>query len=85
MFVINQVKSAARQLRPCSESSLKNDPIRIFRAFRFAADSWDLHTETVQQLDSQTWEDALSVMPIERFNRELQKALARQQPESFLL
>ncbi len=78
-----QQELAARQLRPCSESSLKDDPIRIFRAFRFAADSWDLHTETVQQLDSQTWEDALGVIPVERFSRELQKAIAMSRSERF--
>lgn len=74
---------AARQLRVCSESSLRDDPVRIFRAFRFAADGWDLHSETVQQLDSQTWEEALGAIPVERFSRELQKALARTQPEQF--
>ncbi len=74
---------ASRQLRVCSELSLQDDPIRIFRAFRFAADGWNLHSETIQQLGSQLWEDALSTIAVERFSRELQKALARTQPEQF--
>lgn len=78
-----QLDLAERQLRVCSESSLVGDPIRIFRAFRFAADGWGLHSETIQQIGSQIWEDALDAIPVERFSRELQKALARKEPEQF--
>jgi tRNA nucleotidyltransferase (CCA-adding enzyme) len=72
-----------KQLRVCSDSSFLDDPIRIFRAFRFAADGWNLHPETLQQLSSQQWDTCISTIPVERFSRELQKALAKALPERF--
>lgn len=78
-----QCDLAERQLRCCSESSLQNDPIRIFRAFRFASDSWGLHSETLRQLGSRQWESAFSVIPVERFSRELQKALSKAETYQF--
>ncbi len=80
-----QTDLAARQLRVCSGSALQHDPIRIFRAFRFAADGWCLHPETRQQLALREWDTALAAIPVERFSRELQKALARRQPERFFM
>jgi tRNA nucleotidyltransferase (CCA-adding enzyme) len=71
---------SAKQLRVCSELSLQDDPIRIFRSFRFAADGWILHSDTLQQIDNHKWEQALGTIPIERFSRELQKSLAKQHP-----
>ena len=78
-----QAELASRQLRVCSDTSLQDDPIRIFRAFRFAADGWNLHPETLEQLAAQQWNKAFSTIPVERFSRELQKALAKEQPERF--
>lgn len=75
-----QADLAARQLRVCSEHSFLDDPIRIFRAFRFAADGWKLHAETDRQLKSRCWEQAFSTIPIERFSGELKKSLSRQYP-----
>ncbi len=74
---------AARQLRICSGLSLQDDPIRIFRAFRFAADGWSLHSDTLQQIGSHIREQAFASIPVERFSRELQKALAKAEPERF--
>lgn len=83
--LVGQADLAARQLRVCSGSALQDDPIRIFRAFRFAADGWGLHPETRQQLALRQWDIALAAIPVERFSRELQKSLARQQPELFFM
>lgn len=78
-----QADLADGQLRPCAEDSLYDDPIRVFRAFRFAADGWQLHHEAVQQLNSRQWEELFEDIPVERFSREMVKALARQKPELF--
>lgn len=78
-----QADLATRQLRVCSTSSLQDDPIRIFRAFRFASDGWNLHTDTLQQLTSQSWDQSFVSIPVERFSRELQKALCQAAPEQF--
>lgn len=78
-----QADLAARQLRVCSASSLQDDPIRIFRAFRFAADELNLHPDTLLQLTSQVFEPSFASIPVERFSRELQKALCKAAPEQF--
>ncbi len=75
-----QADLAAGQLRVCSGTALQDDPIRIFRAFRFAADGWNLHADTQQQLTSRQWEPACSAIPVERFSRELQRSLSKQLP-----
>ena len=79
-----QADLASRQLRICSDTSLQDDPIRIFRAFRFAADGWNLHPDTLQQLTSQSWDQSFASIPVERFRIELQKALCKAAPEQFL-
>jgi tRNA nucleotidyltransferase (CCA-adding enzyme) len=69
-----------KQVRVCSDSSLQDDPIRIFRAFRFATDGWNLHASTLQQLCSRQWEQVFGSIPVERFSRELHKSLEKQYP-----
>jgi len=78
-----QADLVTRQLRICSGSSLQDDPIRIFRAFRFASDGWNLHPGTLQKLSSQRWDQLFCTIPVERFSSELQKALAKALPERF--
>ena len=74
----------ARALRACSTASFDADPLRIFRALRFEADGWRMVPETEQLLRARDRTAQLEVIPVERFSRELLKALAAEQPERFL-
>ena len=62
-------------LTPCSDRSLVNDPLRIFRAFRFVAHGWRISEELSTLIRLQSWDDALGQIPVERFSREMQKAM----------
>lgn len=73
----------AGTLRACSEHALELDPLRIFRAFRFEADGWEMSAETIQLVMQNDWSENFSRMPVERFSGEMQKALAGQKPERF--
>ena len=71
------------KLRPCSTTTFTDDPLRIFRAFRFAAEGFSLTEEAAALIRSRTWEDALLKIPVERFSREMLKAFAAPDPQSF--
>lgn len=73
-----------RYLRVCSSQSFHDDPIRIFRAFRFAADGWQILPETSQRISEAGWEERFATIPVERFSRELIKALEKPDPVCFL-
>lgn len=72
-----------RVLRPCSETVFRDDPLRIFRAFRFAAEGFSLSEEAAALIRSKAWEDELQKIPVERFSREMLKALAAPAPQRF--
>lgn len=72
-----------RLLRVCSDQSFTDDPLRIIRCFRFVADGWQMAPETGQLIRQQDWDDQLGALPVERFSREMVKALAASQPELF--
>ena len=72
-----------RRLLPCGAASLTDDPIRIFRAFRFAADGWEIGAELDGMIGSGSWDEALAKIPVERFSREMIKALGGISPELF--
>lgn len=74
---------AAGVLRVCSRASFRNDPLRLFRAFRFAADGWNMAPETEALIGGQDWNKELGTMPVERFSREMVKALACDKPWRF--
>ncbi len=74
-----------RRLRACSNSSFCDDPLRIFRAFRFEAEGWRMTPQTEALIREQSWDEALSRIPVERFSRELLKALEKGEPERFFL
>lgn len=78
-----QADLADGQLRPCCEDSLSDDPIRVFRAFRFAADGWQLTKQLEHQLSNSDWEESFSQIPVDRFSRELVKGLSGKQPELY--
>jgi tRNA nucleotidyltransferase (CCA-adding enzyme) len=70
-------------LRTCSNHSFRDDPLRIFRAFRFEANGWRMTPDTVALIRGEAWSDAFSAMPVERFSNEMLKAVARKTPERF--
>lgn len=73
----------ARELRPCSAATFNDDPTRLFRAFRFAADGWKLAPETAALIRGAAWEERLQLLPIERFSGEMMKCFALGEPSSF--
>lgn len=70
-------------LRTCSDRSFTNDPLRIFRAFRFEADGWIMAPGAAALIRGRDWSDAFRAMPTERFSSEMLRALARELPERF--
>ena len=71
------------EIRSCSPESFKNDPLRIFRALRLEADGWIMEKETAGLLTGQDWSAELEALPVERFSREMLKALAARHPDRF--
>lgn len=74
---------AAGRLRSCQPSSFADDPLRVVRALRFEAGGLRLDAATRQQLLDRDWNNALARLPVERFSRELFKALAADEPGRF--
>jgi tRNA nucleotidyltransferase (CCA-adding enzyme) len=72
-----------RILRTCSATSLRDDPARIFRAFRFECDGWRLDAAAEAELTSRDWNEELNRLPVERFTQEMLKALAKPDPVRF--
>jgi len=72
-----------RLLVPCNPESIADDPIRIFRAFRFKAYGWHITPELKSLINSGGWDAALSGIPVERFTREMLKAMKGDQPALF--
>jgi tRNA nucleotidyltransferase (CCA-adding enzyme) len=72
-----------KRLSPCSRTTFVNDPLRVIRAFRFASDGWCLTPECRELLHENDWEPGLASIPIERFSREMLKALAMCEPDAF--
>jgi len=70
-------------LRACSNHSFSDDPLRVFRAFRFEADAFQLTPETAELIRRQEWLDSSGRIPMERFSNEMLKALERRIPERF--
>ena len=70
-------------LSACSRRTFIDDPLRIFRAFRFAADGWRMTPECESLLRERDWSRELSSIPVERFSREILKALEKPEPERF--
>lgn len=70
-------------LVPCSAEVFRGDPLRIFRAFRFEAEGYCLSEKATALLRSRGWDEELQRLPVERFSREMLKALAAPSPERF--
>lgn len=74
-----------RQLRVCSQRSFRDDPVRIFRAFRFETEGWKMMQDTAALIGEDCWDRVLSGVPVERFSRELMKAMEGAAPERFFM
>lgn len=72
-----------RLLRACSADTFVNDPLRIFRAFRFECGGWRMVQETEELIQQQDWSVRFATMPVERFSNEMLKALVSEIPERF--
>lgn len=70
-------------LVPCSDGVFNTDPFRIFRGFRFEAEGFVLSQRAVSLIGSRVWEGELERMPVERFGREMLKALEGALPGRF--
>jgi tRNA nucleotidyltransferase (CCA-adding enzyme) len=70
-------------LKACSATVFNDDPLRIFRAFRFEAEGWTMDAATRQQLTQRDWSQPLEGIPVERFSRELFRALGSADPARF--
>lgn len=70
-------------LRVCSDRTFQDDPLRIFRALRFEADGWRMTSETEALICQHDWSDEIALLPVERFSREMIKALSGREPERF--
>ncbi|HEY5974116.1 MAG TPA: tRNA nucleotidyltransferase [Geobacteraceae bacterium] len=78
-----QAALTGRQLVPCSPMAFSDDPLRIFRAFRFVAHGWQLSPAAADLIGERDWESSLVGIPAERFSNELLKALAGPAPADF--
>jgi len=75
---------SAGYLQACSDQAFLDDPLRIFRALRFETAGWRMTAGTEQLIRREDWPGRLGAIPVERFSRELLKALAGKEPERFL-
>jgi tRNA nucleotidyltransferase (CCA-adding enzyme) len=80
-----RVDAAEGKLRACSSNAFLDDPVRIFRAFRFEADGWRMTPETVALIRERDWSSSLDEVPIERFSQEMLKSMVKRDPACFFL
>lgn len=74
---------ACGRLRACSPRSFRDDPLRILRALRFECDGWRMTEDTEALIAGHDWDRHLLDIPVERFSREMLKALAAPEPGRF--
>jgi tRNA nucleotidyltransferase (CCA-adding enzyme) len=72
-----------RLLSPCSSRCFRDDPLRIFRGFRFETEGWRLTPEAEELIRQGDWQGALADLPLERFSGEMTRALAATEPVRF--
>lgn len=72
-----------KRLTACSPHSFVDDPIRLFRAFRFECAGYEMDEGTARLMFGREWEGALKRIPVERFSREMEKVFALEKPWLF--
>lgn len=70
----------AGKLEPCSRRTFIDDPIRIFRAFRLEAEGFSVSDRALELIRCAVWDEKLKSIPVERFSREMLKALQGAKP-----
>jgi len=78
-----RIDLSRRLLRSCTSQTFSVDPLRIFRALRFESDGWEMHHDTELQICERDWSLSWTTIPIERFSRELLKAIQLKEPRKF--
>ena len=83
-LALNDIEN--KVLRPCSPSSMQDDPVRIFRAARFVAQFPDFSAsdELLEQMRQVAQAGFLGDQAAERVGREVVKALGAPNPSRFL-
>lgn len=66
-----------------TSKAFRDDPLRIFRMYRFAAKGFCVHKATTNFVQSHNWSEDLDSLPVERVYGELFKAMAEKHPERF--
>jgi tRNA nucleotidyltransferase (CCA-adding enzyme) len=74
---------ARNELHPCSDHIFRDDPLRLIRALRFLAEGWRFAPTTAALLARHAEEPALATLPVERYTREMLKALQAPDPAVF--
>ncbi|MFZ5427207.1 MAG: tRNA nucleotidyltransferase [Thermodesulfobacteriota bacterium] len=76
----------AKILRPCSPASMSDDPVRIFRAARFAAQFPDFSPspELLESMRAVALSGGIAACAAERVGREMVKAFSAPAPTRFL-
>lgn len=74
---------ANRLLSTCTPKSLSDDPLRVFRAFRFECEGWRLDSRAEETLAGGDWSGRFAQVPVERFSQEMLKGLAKDDPCRF--
>ncbi len=72
-----------KRLTACSPQSFVDDPIRLFRAFRFECAGYAMDEGTRRLISGHKWDGALRGIPVERFSRELEKVFGLEKPWLF--
>jgi tRNA nucleotidyltransferase (CCA-adding enzyme) len=70
-------------LRACSPHVFRDDPLRIFRAFRFEAEGWRMEDVTKALILERDWSETFRAIPVERFSREMCTSLAARDAARF--
>lgn len=70
-------------LRACGSDVFINDPLRIFRVFRFECSGWRMTADTKALIRQRDWSACFAAMPMERFSLEMLKALSADTPDRF--
>ncbi len=74
---------AQKRLTACTTHGFTDDPVRLFRAFRFECAGYAMDEGTQRLVTGREWEGALLRIPVERFSREMEKAFRLEKPRFF--